>query len=83
MVVFLFFIPILQTENPDINEFYDEVVHDMEEILLESCETPGTRFSQDNRMFQSQLSLPVRDGGSTASTSGTDDAFPLIQPHQF
>ena len=79
MVVFLFFIPILQTENLDINEFYDEVVHDMEEILLESCETPRTRFSQDNRMFQSQLSLPVRDGGSTASTSGTDDAFPLIQ----
>ncbi|KAK4568648.1 hypothetical protein RGQ29_004163 [Quercus rubra] len=69
----------LQTENLDINEFYDEVVHDMEEILLESCETPRTRFSQDNRMFQSQLSLPVRDGGSTASTSGTDDAFPLIQ----
>ncbi|KAM4107339.1 hypothetical protein ACJW30_04G135300 [Castanea mollissima] len=69
----------LQTENLDINEFYDEVVHDMEEILLESCETPGTRFSQDNRMFQSQLSLPVRDGGSTASTSGTDEAFPLIQ----
>ena len=69
----------MQTENLDINEFYDEVVHDMEEILLESCETPRTRFSQDNRMFQSPLSLPVRDGGSTASTSGTDDTFPLIQ----
>uniref|UniRef100_A0A2N9HVE2 PX domain-containing protein n=1 Tax=Fagus sylvatica TaxID=28930 RepID=A0A2N9HVE2_FAGSY len=69
----------LQTENLDINEFYDEVVHEMEEILLDSCETPGTRFSQDNRMFQSHLSLPLRDGGSTASTSGTDDVFPLIQ----
>ncbi|PIA61866.1 hypothetical protein AQUCO_00200099v1 [Aquilegia coerulea] len=55
-------------------ESYDEVVLEMEEILLESMETHGARFSQYNRSPQ-----PFRDGSSTASTSGTDDAYPLIQ----
>ncbi|KAG6635179.1 hypothetical protein I3843_11G024200 [Carya illinoinensis] len=68
----------LQVDNLDINEFYDEVVHEMEEILLDSGKTPEARFSLDNTMFQSQLSLPLRDGGSTASTSGIDDSYPLI-----
>jgi hypothetical protein len=72
---------ILQTENIDTDEFYNEIVHDMEEILLDSGKTPEARYSRDNRMFHSELSLPLRDGGSTASTSGTDDASPLIQ-HQ-
>lgn len=61
-------------ENLELNEFYDEVVHDMEEILLESVDSPGSMFSKGNRMFQPQLSLPVRDGGSTASSSG--DTYP-------
>lgn len=74
-----YFHSMLQTENLDIDEFYNEIVHDMEEVLLDSGKTPEARFSQDNRMFQSELSLPLRDGGSTASTSGTDDASPLIQ----
>ncbi|XP_022736439.1 uncharacterized protein LOC111289560 isoform X2 [Durio zibethinus] len=65
-----------KVENHELNEFYDEVVHDMEEILLESVDSPGLMFSQGNRMFQSQLSVPLRDGGSTASTSGGDDAYP-------
>ncbi|KAB1216623.1 Pleckstrin homology domain-containing family M member 3 [Morella rubra] len=64
-------------ENLDISEFYDEFVHEMEEILLDSGKTPEDRFSQDDGIFDSQLSL--RDGGSTASTSGTDDAYPLFQ----
>ncbi|XP_059442498.1 uncharacterized protein LOC132174826 isoform X1 [Corylus avellana] len=71
--------PPIQTENIDIDEFCNEIVHDMEEILLDSGKTSEARFSRDNRMFQSELSLPLRDGGSTASTSGTDDASPLIQ----
>ncbi|XP_065875470.1 uncharacterized protein [Euphorbia lathyris] len=59
------------------NECYDEIVNEMEEILLDSNESPGARFPQVNLMSQSQLCSPLRDGGSTASTSGTD-AFPLI-----
>ncbi|XWS48178.1 hypothetical protein CRYUN_Cryun13aG0050700 [Craigia yunnanensis] len=65
----------VKVENLELNEFYDEVVHDMEEILLESVDSPGALFSQDNRMFQLQLSLPLRDRGSTASTSGADDTY--------
>lgn len=63
--------------NLELNDFYDEVVHEMEEILLDYSESPMERLSQVNQMSQSQLSLPRRDGGSTASTSGTDDAYPL------
>ncbi|KAL5816254.1 hypothetical protein ACOSQ3_024632 [Xanthoceras sorbifolium] len=64
-------------ENLELNDFYDEVVHEMEEILLDYSESPGARFSPSNQMFQSQLSLPQRDGGLTASTSGIDDTYPL------
>ncbi|XP_031091957.1 uncharacterized protein LOC115996721 isoform X2 [Ipomoea triloba] len=61
----------------ELNEFYDEVVHDMEEILLDSGESSG--FALGNRIYQSYIPLVSRDGGSTASTSGTDDAYPVIQ----
>nr|DAD30893.1 TPA_asm: hypothetical protein HUJ06_009744 [Nelumbo nucifera] len=54
------------------NESYDEVVLEMEEILLDSGESPGRRFT--SRSPQS-----FRDGSSTASTSGTNFAYPLIQ----
>ncbi|KAA8542288.1 hypothetical protein F0562_023576 [Nyssa sinensis] len=69
----------IKTENLELNELYDEVVLEMEEILLDSVESPGATFTQGNRIYQSQISLPLRDGGSTASTSGMDDAYPLIQ----
>lgn len=61
----------------DLNDSYDEVVNEMEEILLDSAESPGARFSLGNKMSESQLHLPLRDGGSTASTSGSDDARSL------
>nr|GMD31438.1 uncharacterized protein LOC109170742 isoform X1 [Ipomoea batatas] len=61
----------------ELNEFYDEVVHDMEEILLDSGESSG--FALGNKIYQSYIPLVSRDGGSTASTSGTDDAYPVIQ----
>ncbi|KAK3195475.1 hypothetical protein Dsin_026785 [Dipteronia sinensis] len=64
-------------ENVEVNDFYDEVVYEMEEILLDYTESLGVRFSQGNQMLQSHLSLPLRDGGTTASTSGTDEAYPL------
>ncbi|KAH0703286.1 hypothetical protein KY285_017564 [Solanum tuberosum] len=66
-----------KTQNLELNELYDELVHDMEEILLESGESVG--FSFGNKIYQSYIPLPSRDGGSTASTSGTDDAYAAIQ----
>lgn len=51
----------------------------MEEILLESVDSPAARFAMGNRMREPQLSMPLRDGGLTASTSGTDDAYLLVQ----
>ncbi|KAJ4960916.1 hypothetical protein NE237_020826 [Protea cynaroides] len=68
-----------EAENLELNEFYDEVVHEMEEILLDSGESSGARFTKGNRAFQSQPPTPFRDGSLTASTSGTDDAYPLVQ----
>ncbi|VFQ95635.1 unnamed protein product [Cuscuta campestris] len=49
----------------------------MEEILLDSSESSG--FALGNRIYQSYIPLLSRDGGSTASTSGTDDVYPVIQ----
>ncbi|KAL1222121.1 hypothetical protein V5N11_009354 [Cardamine amara subsp. amara] len=65
-------------ENTELNDFYDDFVHDMEEILLDSGESSGTRFSKNDKMFQLQLSLPNRDGGQTATTSGLDDSSPIV-----
>ncbi|KAK9278923.1 hypothetical protein L1049_028504 [Liquidambar formosana] len=69
----------IKMENLDLNESYADVVHEMEEILLDSGESPGTSLTQGSRIFQSHISLPLRDGGSTASTSGSDDAHSVIQ----
>ncbi|XP_047341200.1 uncharacterized protein LOC124944895 [Impatiens glandulifera] len=63
---------IVKIENLESNELYNEVVHEMEEILLDSTDSPST-------WFPSQKSFPLRDGGSTASTSGNDDAYPQMQ----
>ncbi|CAH8267851.1 unnamed protein product [Arabidopsis lyrata] len=65
-------------ENTELNNFYDDFVHDMEEILLDSGESSGVRFSKNAKMFQLQLSLPNRDGGQTATTSGLDDSSPTV-----
>ncbi|KAL4360363.1 hypothetical protein HN51_020755 [Arachis hypogaea] len=68
-----------KTEDFELNEFYDEVVQEMEEILLDSMDSPGARHSMHNRMIESQLSMPSRDGGLTASTSSMDNAYMLGQ----
>ncbi|OVA20745.1 Phox homologous domain [Macleaya cordata] len=72
----------IKVENPGSNESYDDLVLEMEEILLDSSESHGARFpqGQGNRLSLSQLPQPFRDGSSTASTSGTDDVYPVIQP---
>ncbi|MED6120460.1 hypothetical protein PIB30_020964 [Stylosanthes scabra] len=69
---------ISKTEDFELNEFYDEVVQEMEQILLDSMDSPGARHSMHNRMFESQ-SMPSRDGGLTASTSSMDDAYSVAQ----
>ncbi|KAL2515324.1 Phox (PX) domain-containing protein [Forsythia ovata] len=71
------FAPV-RTKDLELNDFYDEFVNDMEEILLDSGESPRSRFTQGTRVYQSQLPRPLRDGGSAASTSGTDDAYHLF-----
>ncbi|XP_024976864.1 uncharacterized protein LOC112514564 isoform X1 [Cynara cardunculus var. scolymus] len=66
-----------KAENYELNEFYDEVVYEMEEILLDSGESPAARFTR-SRKHHSQLSLPSRDGGSTASTSSIDNSHSVV-----
>lgn len=51
--------------------------HEMEEILLDSGRLYGARISFSQRS-SSQLPQSLRDGGSTASTSGTDDSYPSV-----
>ncbi|KAL2935959.1 Pleckstrin homology domain-containing family M member 3 [Bienertia sinuspersici] len=62
----------------EMNAFYDEFVHEMEEILLESCDSSVTRLKQRNISFQLEDSSPLRDGESLACTSDYDDGNPLI-----
>lgn len=76
------FFNILQTKAFELNDFYDEVVNEMEEILLDSGESPQSSFTQDAREYKSQLPRPLRDGGSAASTSGTDNADHLFKQPQ-
>lgn len=61
-----------KTENLEPHEF--DIVHDMEEILLDSGESQWVRFSQGSRMFQQSIS-PLRDRGSTDPSSGANDAY--------
>ncbi|KAL6011487.1 hypothetical protein ACLOJK_001935 [Asimina triloba] len=62
----------------DTNECYDDMVHEMEEILLDNEASHVVRLPHSNQGSLSQQSPSFRDGTSTASTSGTDDErFPL------
>ncbi|PIN20261.1 hypothetical protein CDL12_07053 [Handroanthus impetiginosus] len=72
------FVP-LKERDFELNDFFDEIVNDMEDLLLDSGESPGPRFAQGTSIYQSQFSRPSRDGGSSASTSGTDYAYNWIQ----
>ncbi|GER56819.1 Phox domain-containing family protein [Striga asiatica] len=64
--------------NFELNDFYDEIVNEMEDILLDSGEPSRSRFTHSATIYQSHFSHPSRDGGSTASTSGTDYAHNFI-----
>ncbi|XP_057804538.1 uncharacterized protein LOC131019932 isoform X2 [Salvia miltiorrhiza] len=67
------FVPA-KTRDFELNEFYDEFVNDMEDILLDSAESPVSRLAYSTRINQPQFRRPSRDGGSSASTSGADYA---------
>ncbi|KAE9587405.1 putative Phox domain-containing protein [Lupinus albus] len=66
-------------EDFEPNEFYDEVVQEMEDILLDSMDSPRAKFAMGNRLLKPQVSMPSRDGGLTASTSSTNDTYLLVQ----
>ncbi|XP_075479252.1 uncharacterized protein LOC142520138 isoform X1 [Primulina tabacum] len=73
------FEPVKQMRDFELKDFYDEIVNDMEDILLASGDAPVARYSQGSRMYEAHFSQPSRDGGSSASTSGTDYATNWIQ----
>ncbi|KAI4326719.1 hypothetical protein MLD38_032003 [Melastoma candidum] len=63
----------LQEKNEalELNGFVDDVIHEMEEILLDVGESP--QFPRDKKkLSESKLSSASRDAGSTASTSGNE-----------
>ncbi|KAL6524483.1 hypothetical protein OROHE_016154 [Orobanche hederae] len=62
----------------ELNDFCDEIVNDMEDILLDSDEPCRSRLSHSTRIYQSHFSQPSRNGGSTASSSGTNYAYNWI-----
>ncbi|XP_071693082.1 uncharacterized protein [Rutidosis leptorrhynchoides] len=68
-----------KTEDYELNEFYDEVVLDMEEILLDSSNSPAARFTRGRKLDHSHVSLPSRDGGPTASTSSIENSHSMPQ----
>ncbi|XP_074580376.1 uncharacterized protein LOC141836752 [Curcuma longa] len=60
------------------SDVYDEMVLEMEEILLDTGKSSGTR-SMASDGYTYHQSHHIRDGSSTASTSGTDDVYPSSQ----
>lgn len=72
-----------KAENLEMSAFYDDFVHEMEEILLESCDSSVTRFKQTNGEFQSERFSPLGDGKSIACTSDVDDGNHPLFSHPF
>lgn len=68
----------IEVKKLDTCDLYDEMVHEMEEILLDSGKSVGARFAAANQGYITQQSRQFRDGSSTASTSGNDDVYPLV-----
>ncbi|KAL6597871.1 hypothetical protein ACP70R_046676 [Stipagrostis hirtigluma subsp. patula] len=65
----------------DDNDLFDDMVQEMEKILLNSGEPHENGSFTDNHRSNARQSHHFRDGSTTASTSGTDDAYvyPLPQ----
>ncbi|XP_066314409.1 uncharacterized protein [Miscanthus floridulus] len=57
------------------NDLFDDMVQEMEQILLNSGEPHENGSFMDNRRSNARQAHHFRDGSTTASTSGTDDAY--------
>lgn len=66
-----------EVKKSSVNDTYEEMVLEMEEILLESVKPQGPWVSLAKEIGAAKQSQHFRDGSSTASTSGTDEAFLL------
>lgn len=69
----------VKTDNVELDDFCNELVQEMEEILLDSSVSSRARFTHNDIQTQTHSHPPLRDGGSTASTSGTNDTYRLNQ----
>ncbi|WVZ70064.1 hypothetical protein U9M48_018764 [Paspalum notatum var. saurae] len=64
-----------QVDSFDDNDLFDDMVQEMEQILLNSGEPHENGSFVDNRKSNGRQAHHFRDGSTTASTSGTDDAY--------
>ncbi|CAO2165202.1 unnamed protein product [Urochloa humidicola] len=62
------------------NDLFDDMVQEMEQILLNSGEPHENGSFMDNRKSSARQTHHFRDGSTTASTSGTDDAYAYPLP---
>ncbi|GJM94170.1 hypothetical protein PR202_ga10789 [Eleusine coracana subsp. coracana] len=72
--------PLLDPNQVDMNrlddsDLFDDMVQEMEAILLNSGERHENGSFIDNRSGNARQAHHFRDGSTTASTSGTDDAY--------
>ncbi|GJN18655.1 hypothetical protein PR202_gb05837 [Eleusine coracana subsp. coracana] len=72
--------PLLDPNQVDMNglddsDLFDDMVQEMEAILLNSGEPHENGSFIDNRSGNARQAHHFRDGSTTASTSGTDDAY--------
>uniref|UniRef100_A0A0D9V1W3 PX domain-containing protein n=1 Tax=Leersia perrieri TaxID=77586 RepID=A0A0D9V1W3_9ORYZ len=70
-----------QVDNLDENHLFDDMVQEMEHILLNSGEPHESGPFTDFRVNSFPQAHHYRDGSTTASTSGTDDAYVYPLPH--
>ncbi|KAK1322595.1 hypothetical protein QJS10_CPA03g00360 [Acorus calamus] len=68
-----------KAEKVVIDDSYDEMVMEMEEILFDSMEPHGSGISHGGQGHRAHTSHHSRDGSSTASTSAMDDRFSQTQ----
>ncbi|XP_047054172.1 uncharacterized protein LOC124660407 [Lolium rigidum] len=65
----------VQVDILEESDLFDDMVQEMEQILLNSGEPHESGTSTDNRASNAHQNLHFRDGSTTASTSGTEDAY--------
>ncbi|KAK9747890.1 hypothetical protein RND81_02G021700 [Saponaria officinalis] len=66
----------------EMDAFHDDIVHEMEEILLDSCDSTAMRLKQKRSTLHSKQSSSINDDGSTTTTIDLDDGYSSTQ-HSF